>query len=102
MDGTLCSNKNRNYRKSKPDKKAIHKVNELYEKGNYIIIYTARFMGRFDGNVKKAKKAGYQMSLKQLKKWKVKFHRFHMGKIPYDVLVDDRAFGYSKNWIKKI
>ena len=43
---------------------------------------------------------GYQM--KQLKNWGLNFHELHMGKPSYDILVDDKAYEYSENWIKKL
>jgi len=102
LDGTLCTTINGHYDKAKPNRKAICKVNQLYKEGNTIIIFTARFMGRHRDDVNKAKKAGYSFTLKQLKKWKIKFHKLVMGKPSYDILIDDKAFGYSQDWIKKV
>ena len=101
LDGTLCTTTNGDYDKAKPKRKAILRVNKLYEEGNKITIFTARFMGRYGDNPTKAKKAGYLLTLKQLKKWNIKYHRLVMGKPSYDILIDDKAFSYSKNWIKK-
>ena len=101
LDGTLCSISKGDYFKAKPKIKAIKKVNNLYMKGNKIIIFTARFMGRNNDSISKAKKAGHSLTLKQLKKWKLKFHKLIMGKPSYDILIDDKAFGYSKRWYYK-
>ena len=102
LDGVICRTpKNNNYKKSKPIPKAIKKINFLYEKGNYIKIFTARYMGRSEGKVYLAKKRGLILTKRQLKKWKLKYHKLIMGKPTYDVFVDDKAFGFSKNWTEK-
>ena len=46
LDGVICKTKSNNYKKSKPIKDAINKINRLYLEGHYILIYTSRFMGR--------------------------------------------------------
>ena len=63
------------YFSAKPNLKAIEKINSLYRKGFYIKIFTARFMGRNQENVKKAKKQGYKKTLNQLKNWNLKFDK---------------------------
>ena len=45
---------------------------------------------------------GYEKTLQQLKSWKVNFHELFMGKPSFDILIDDKAFNYNKNWIKKL
>jgi len=101
LDGTLCSLTKGQYFRAKPKMKAIKKVNNLYMEGNKIIIFTARFMGRNKDNKAKAKKQGYLITLKQLKRWRLKFHKLIMGKPSYDILIDDKAFGYSHRWLNR-
>ena len=55
IDGVICKSIDGNYSKSKPNKNAIEKINELYSKGNKVIIFTARYMGRTKNNAEKAK-----------------------------------------------
>ena len=44
LDGVICtSNKNYNYKLAIPIKKAIKKINEIYFRGDQVIIFTARF-----------------------------------------------------------
>ena len=83
-----------------PNLKVIELINQLYEK-NYILIYTARFMGRNNDNIKLANKEGYNFTLNQIKKWGLKFHKLKLGKPTYDIFVDDKSFGFNKNWLKK-
>ena len=46
IDNVICKTINKNYKTSKPNKKAISKINELYENGDFIKLFTARYMGR--------------------------------------------------------
>ena len=69
IDNVICRTYKSNYKKSKPIKKNIKFINDLYLKGFYIKIFTSRFMGRNNENILKAKKQGYQFTLKQLKNW---------------------------------
>ena len=101
IDGVICITKKNNYATAKPIKKVIKLINKLYE-NNYIIIFTARYMGRNKDDINKAKKQGYKLTLNQLKKWKVKFHELKFGKPSYDVFVDDKSIFFKKNWVNKI
>ena len=42
IDGVLCVTKKSNYQKSKPNLLAINKVNQLYDRGNKIIIFQCK------------------------------------------------------------
>lgn len=103
LDNVICkTNKNKEYKKSKPLKKNIKLVNDLYNFNKFVIKnYTARGMGRFDGNLTKAEKKFLKLTIKQLKQWKVSYDFLIMGKTSYDLFVDDKAFGFSKDWEKK-
>ena len=46
LDGTLCTLTSGDYVDADPITKNIRKVNDLYNDGHTIIIYTARGMGR--------------------------------------------------------
>ena len=83
VDGTICRSKDGKYRQSKPIKKRIKKVNELFDKGNTIIFFTSR--GKLT-NIDWSKLTNYQF-----KKWKVKHHDIIFGKPYGDVYVGDEA-----------
>ena len=102
IDNVICITKNNDYQKSTPNNKAIKKINRLYNNGHEIKIFTGRFMGRNNDNIKKAKRQGYKMTKKQLKKWKVKYHKLIFGKPSYDLFIDDRSLYYKSNWHKYI
>ncbi len=102
IDNTICSTKNSNYKKSKPNIKAIKKINSLFLKGYYIKLFTSRFMGRNKDNRIKAKKEGYNFTRKQLKNWNVNYNELIMGKPSFDLLIDDKCIFFKKDWYNHI
>ena len=102
IDGVICQTVGSDYKNSKPNKHAIKKINSLYDEGNRIIIFTARFMGRTNNNYQEAYRLGYEFTLSQLKSWKLKFNQLILGKPNFDLIIDDKAFNYDDSWIKNI
>ena len=103
IDNVICRTKNdKDYSKSVPIKKNISVINKAYDKGFYIIIYTARYMGRCKGNLKKVKKLIKPLTLKQLKIWGVKYHKIYFGKPSFDLFIDDKSLFFNKNWQKSL
>ncbi len=100
IDGVICKTTGNRYDKSKPNKKVINLVNQLFKK-NRIILFTSRFMGRNKDNTALAKKQGYEFTKKQLKKWKLKYHVLKFGKPSYDIFIDDKSFDFKKDWYTK-
>jgi capsule biosynthesis phosphatase len=101
IDGVICRTKKNFYKKSKPNKQVIKLINDWHELGKTIIIFTARYMGRNNDNVNKAKKMGYNSTFKQLKRWGLKFDKLVFGKPTYDIIIDDKAINFKKDWYKK-
>lgn len=84
LDETICSNGGTSdYTKSKPVYIMITLINNLYEKGNYIEIRTAR--GKSSG------KDWRKFTKKQLKDWKLKYHKLSFNKPSADFYIDDKA-----------
>lgn len=103
IDNVICNTNQKNdYTKSKPIKKNIKIINKAYKKGFYIIIYTARYMGRCKGDLKKVKKKIMPLTLKQLKSWNVKYHKIYFGKPSFDLFIDDKALFFKKDWSKTL
>ena len=98
LDNVICPTKKNNYKQSKPIKKSVKIVNDLFSNGFTIKIFTARFMGRSNDNARKARLNGYKLTKLQLKKWKVNYHKLIMGKPSYDLIIDDKSLGFKKNW----
>lgn len=74
-----------------PIEENIELVNSLYDDGYKIVIYTARGMSQFNGNVTEIYSQLYSQTIKQLNSWGLKYHQLVMGKIHYDVLIDDKV-----------
>ena len=63
IDNTICKTSGSNYQKSLPIKKNINLINKLQKEGHHIKIFTSRYMGRTNSDVKKAKKAGLDIEI---------------------------------------
>tara|TARA_R100000234_G_scaffold91451_1_gene59606 strand:- start:275 stop:646 length:372 start_codon:yes stop_codon:yes gene_type:complete len=74
-----------------PIDSAIDMVNEYFDSGNKVIIYTARGMNLYRGNLNLIYENLYDLTYDQLLDWGLKFHRLVMGKLSYDVLIDDKV-----------
>lgn len=86
LDGTLCTQES-DYSFAKPIINRIYKINELYEKGNTIIIFTARGS---ETNIDWS-----NITINQLRRWGVKYHKLIFGKPSADYYIDDRNIDCS-------
>ena len=102
IDGVICNTKSKNYKESTPIKKNIKKINELYKKGYFIKIFTARYMGRSNNRIKIATKKAKKLTIFQLNKWGLSYHKVIFGKPSYSLFVDDSNIFYRDNWTKYI
>lgn len=84
----------RTYDQALPNRDHIKVINDLYDDGHYICMWTAR------GGSEASKKAGrcyYDFTHQQLTNWGVKFHELSTGskgnylKPPADLVLDDKA-----------
>ena len=89
MDGVICfttyeiKDKKWTYLDAEPNKEIIDRINELYEMGEHITIYTAR-----GSTIKIDWKT---ITEEQLEEWGVKYHELKFGKPGAEVYVDDRT-----------
>ena len=85
IDGTLCTLvKNAQYKNAEPIYERINKVNNLYEKGHYIKLYTAR--GSNTGI------DWEEITRNQLSNWNLKYHELIINCKPHgDLFIDDKA-----------
>ena len=51
LDNVICKTSANYYSHSKPIKSSIKTINKIHENGNKIIIFTARGMSTFNGNI---------------------------------------------------
>lgn len=86
----------------KPNPDIIELVNSLYDDGNQIIIYTARGMNQYKGNLALIYSQLYYKTIQQLNFWGLKYTQLVMGKIYYDILIDDKALNSDSITKEKI
>ena len=80
IDGTICSQEEPdNYSKATPNKLIIKKINELYDKGNIIYLFTSRHMDK------------ERITKEWMGKYNVKYHHIFFGKPVAKIYVDDRS-----------
>jgi len=83
IDGTLCEQAETDYSTARPFRNRIAKVNELFDGGNQIVLFTAR-----------GSKSGVDWREKteaQLGQWGIRYHELILGKPHADVYIDDKA-----------
>ena len=89
IDGTICS-ENCEYSEAKPFISVINKINRLYDLGHHIHLFTSR-----------GAKSNYNwipLTKKQLKDWRVKYHKISQGKPFADYYVDNKSIDIL-DWI---
>ena len=83
IDGTICTNTNGDYGKAQPLTNRIKIINNLFDEGHQIIMFTARgSTTNFDWT---------DLTRQQLKGWGVNYHKLIFGKPEADIFVDDKA-----------
>ncbi|MBO5241141.1 MAG: acylneuraminate cytidylyltransferase [Lachnospiraceae bacterium] len=83
IDGVIAMKReDLDYGQAGPNEKMIRIVNQLYDWGNRIVLFTARgYVTGIDW---------YPVTEQQMKDWGVKYHELHMGKPNADYYVDDK------------
>jgi hypothetical protein len=79
---------NNKYELSSPKPKVIEAINTLYDMGHRIILYTAR--GSATGI------DWSDLTKRQLKEWRVKYHELQFKKPPADYYIDDRMLSFEE------
>jgi capsule biosynthesis phosphatase len=102
IDNTICKTIKSDYKNSKAIVKNIECINNLYDQGHIIKIFTARYMGRTNDNVIEARKKAKKITLSQLKRWNVKFHKIYFGKPSSDFYIDDKNLNFKSNWASEL
>jgi capsule biosynthesis phosphatase len=105
LDNTICSTDSNNYSSSYPNDEMILKVNNLFDVGHYIKIFTARGMTTYKGNVSLVYNNLFDLTTTQLKSWGVKYNELILGKPSFDFFIDDKNLSiedFKKNTNPKI
>ena len=91
-DGVIADkNHGGDYAKAGPLQHGIDQVNQLYDMGYTITLYTARYGDRASGNIHKQYEMGYKEWTDWLEKHGVKYHHAYMGKPAGIMYIDDKA-----------
>lgn len=82
IDGTLCEIKKReqNYLDVKPKEKVLRKLKQMKEEGFYIILYTARQMRTYEGNLGRINANTGKQIFQWLEKYEIEFDEIYFGK----------------------
>ena len=93
IDGTICTlaGKDSDYTEVSPVERRIRHLNSLYESGHTIVYFTARGMGRTNGDSSESHDLFYELTKAQLAEWGVKHHELILGKPTGDVYIDDKG-----------
>lgn len=81
----------KNYENCKVDKDIKELINSLYKSGHTIILYTARKMETFKGNVRLARKSIEAKTKTQLEFFGIMYHEIYFGKPSADIYIDDKG-----------
>jgi L-ribulose-5-phosphate 4-epimerase len=98
IDGTLCTQRDGDYVNAVPNLDAVRVVNRLYDEGDRIVLFTARFMGRADDDASVAEGLGRAFTERQLASWGVLYHELRFGKPRYALIIDDRSPFFRPDW----
>jgi uncharacterized HAD superfamily protein len=88
IDGTICTLTDGKYEEAQPYKERIEYINELHDEGAEIIYWTAR-----GGN---SGKDHTELTKSQLEQWGAKYTELRLDKMPFDYLIDDKAYNTNK------
>ena len=88
VDGVIAQlSPNNDYTKSEPIEENIEKINQLFDAGNEIIMFTARgYKTGIDWT---------EVTKKQFKKWGLKYHELKFGKPAADYYIDDKLININ-------
>lgn len=99
LDNTLVTNptKSGDYSTVKPIHKNIELLNNMKNEGHEIIIYTARRMKSYNGNIGKVIKDIAYITIETLNKFNIQYDELIFGKPIADIYVDDKSINPYKN-----
>jgi hypothetical protein len=89
IDGTLCTITDGEYAQAEPLVDRIVYVNQLYDSGHEIKLFTAR--GSTTGIDWR------DLTEAQMAQWGVRYHELILGKPEADIFIDDKAFN-ADSW----
>lgn len=93
LDGTLCETRKigQEYSDVQPISHMCDMVRRLYEDGHYIIIYTARNMVTYAGNIGEIIANQVPVIIEWMNRHNVPYHELIVGKPHADYFIDDKG-----------
>ena len=93
LDGTLCETRKlgQEYRDVAPIEDMCALIRRLYEEGHYIIIYTARNMVTYAGNIGEIVANQVPVIIEWCKVHNIPYHELIVGKPHADFFIDDKG-----------
>ena len=100
IDGTICETKKQHesYREIQPKPHAIRTIQNLKQKGHYIILYTARHMKTCNHNIGQVIALQGKNLLDWLDEYNLPYDEIVFGKPLADIYIDDKAYKFTNNW----
>ena len=71
-------------------------INQCYENGYYIKLYTSRGMTSLGGNLSEIQEKISPITIETLQKYNIKYNELIFGKEHFDLLIDDKALNISE------
>ena len=98
IDGVICARPNdiehlgkKKYEQCYQLQSTIDIINQLYDSGHTIKLFTSRGMSMYKGDLYIVHDELYEFTYNQMKEFGVKFHELILGKPAYDFIIDDKA-----------
>jgi len=97
IDGTIAELRKEKqfYSEVKPKPGAVETLKRLNEEGHYIILYTARNMESFSGNLGKINAVQGPLLFNWLEKYEIPYDEIYFGKPSADVYIDDKGLKFE-------
>jgi capsule biosynthesis phosphatase len=99
LDGTICENISPgvSYKDVLPLPGAVDTLEELKQRGYYIVIFTARNMRACDNNIGRIMARQGKIVIDWLDKYGVPYDELRFGKPHVDYFIDDKGIKFT-NW----
>jgi histidinol phosphatase-like enzyme len=90
IDGTLCDEESSEITQRRPYLDRIAKLNQMYDAGDEVVIYTSRGMRSTEDDPAASDRKYRSITEIQLKAWGVKYDKLMFGKPNADVYIDNK------------
>lgn len=90
IDGTLCDEDHQDMVLRQPYRNRINRINELYDQGHEVIIFTSRGMHSTNNDPIASDRKYRKFTESQLAEWNVKYHSLFFGKPNGDFYIDNK------------